>query len=76
MAVDTFRKRACVVGVGLPINPGVQSETIPDAFYRYSIGHSYLSLTAPPGGTGGDSDQTTLGGLYPRADVHTVLGST
>ena len=74
MAVDTFRKRACVVGVGVPINVGVQPETIPDAFYRYSIGNSYLPLATPPGGSGGGDYDTVIGGTHPRSDTSTVIG--
>ena len=74
MPIATFRKRVAVAGINTAYNTGALSETIPDAFYRASIGNSYLSLAAPPGGTGGDSDQTVLGGLRYRTDDNTPLG--
>ena len=71
MPIDTFRKRAAVAGVASYANLGVQPETIPDAFYRYTMSYSYLPLAAPPGGTGGSDDQPRLGVFPP----HTITGN-
>lgn len=74
MPLDTPRKRAAAVGVAVPTNPGMRPESIPDAFYLATVGFSYLPLAAPPGGLGGVSDVTILGGRRTRTEDVTPLG--
>jgi hypothetical protein len=76
MAIDTATKRRAVASVAVPgAEIAVTPDATPGAFWRYSVGNSYLpQVPIPPGGGGEESGVTFLGGMVYRTDDNTPLG--